>query len=186
MADFFAPHVEIVMYEVHEDKMLVIDVHNPLSGVKEGEVCHFDEYKFENSEKKIVVKSLPQGIKIKTMQIGLRNTTNKIHSVLELNFDITQLHIANSIINRLITVSPEQGVTQEENVSIERLREAIENYCFRNNLAIFNLSTQEKKAIVHHLKSIGLLNLRSSITTISQILGTTRQTIYNYLNDYAK
>jgi predicted transcriptional regulator YheO len=123
---------------------------------------------------------------IKTSTSFIRNDEGKVIGFIGVNFDITAFSMVNQIISEFSTANELNHIPETMNESyahnIEEVFEnMIDNTLFETDVPIDELSRDEKIAVIKTLDEKGAFLIQGSVERVAEILGVTKQTIYNYL-----
>lgn len=128
---------------------------------------------------------------LKTSTSFIRNNEGKVIGFLGINFDVTAFSMVNQIINEFTVTNDLNWIENTEHESyaknIEEIFEnLIENTLLDMGVPIKKMSRKDKVFFVKKLDEKGAFLIQGSIERISEKLGVSKQTIYNYLEDIQK
>jgi predicted transcriptional regulator YheO len=67
--------------------------------------------------------------------------------------------------------------------ALDDIRLEIESYAITQNRQPNSLNKEQRNAILQRLQKAGLMQLRNAATTVSEVLGISRASVYNYLKE---
>lgn len=123
---------------------------------------------------------------IKTSTSFIRNKEGKVIGFIGVNFDVTAFSMVNQIISEFSVANDldtiEQTISESYAKNIEEVFEKlIENTLLDMGSPINEISREDKIHFVKQLDEKGIFLIQGSVERIAEILGVTKQTVYNYL-----
>lgn len=200
LGEMFAPILETVVHDLREPDNSIIAIHNgDLTGRELGDGATNLGRRLLNGDFPDVVvgyeNKSPNGQKLKSSSLAIRNANGELIGVLGLNMNVTYFKQFGSFIEQFISsersdhvTSPERFETTPDGISTPRedIEQAITHYITSRNWNGKQLSYSDKREIVEHLYSNGYFKSRGAVTIIADELGLTRPSVYNYKNDYVE
>jgi predicted transcriptional regulator YheO len=197
LGDMFSPILETVVHDLRKPESSIIAIYNgSLTGREVGDsATNLGRRLMKGDFPDVVVgyeNESPNGQKMKSSSLAIRDESGDLIGVMGLNLDISYFDQFSKFIEQFISrngsdyvSTPERfqrapgGATPEEEIEDE-----INEYITSKNWNTRTLSYDDKREIVEHLYKNGLFKIRGAVTIISNKLGLTRPSVYNYKNDY--
>lgn len=123
---------------------------------------------------------------LKTSTSFIRNKKGEVIGFLGINFDVTAFTMVNQIIsefsitNDLSPIARPMSESYAKNIE-EIFENLIENTLLELNVPISEMTRDDKVHFVKKLDEKGAFLIQGSVERISEVLGVSKQTIYNYL-----
>jgi len=198
LGDMFAPILETVVHDLRKPESSIIAIYNgDLTGREIGDgATNLGRRLLEGDFPDVVVgyeNKSPNGQKMKSSSLAIRNEEDELIGVLGLNMNVTYFDKFGSFLEQFISsersdyvTSPERFEKTPNGMSTPRedIKEAITRYITSRNWNAQQLSYADKREIVEHLYKSGYFKHRGAVTIIADELGLTRPSVYNYKNDY--
>lgn len=123
---------------------------------------------------------------LKTSTSFIRNDEGKVIGFIGINFDITAFAMVNQIISEFSMTNDLEYIEGPMNESYaknieEVFEKIIENTLLEVNTPIEQLTREDKLFVIKILDGKGAFLIHGAVERIADILGVTKQTIYNYL-----
>ncbi len=124
---------------------------------------------------------------LKTSTSFIRNKKGEVIGFLGINFDVTAFTMVNQIIsefsitNDLNPISRPTSESYAKNIE-EIFENLIENTLLELNIPISEMTREDKVHFVKKLDEKGAFLIQGSVERISEVLGVSKQTVYNYLD----
>ncbi len=118
------------------------------------------------------------GRRIKTTSINYIG--DDYHYVLGINFDSTAFAAAGSVISDLISAESSFRATD---IADKKLADAFDHCVSCIGKPVERLNKAERRTVVGMLNDNGMLSVQKAVPYVSERLGVSRFTIYNYLNE---
>lgn len=199
LSDMFAPVLETVVHDLQNPEESIIAIFNGhLTGRKVGDPATDLGRQLKEGEFPDLVVGYenmsPNGQKLKSSSVAIRNENGDLLGVMGLNFDVSYFEQFGKFVEQFISGHRNEHVLQAEhfhsmapqqvNTPHEDIKEAIDQYLIAKNWNTRILSNVEKRELVELLYQNGYFKNRSAVTIIANELGLTRTSVYNYKNDY--
>lgn len=198
LGEMFAPILETVVHDLRTPESSVIAIYNGhLTSREVGDgATNLGHRLLEGDFPDVLVgyeNESPNGQKLKSSSLAIRNEEGDLIGVLGLNMNVTYFEQFGSFIEQFISSersdhvsSPERFETTPDGMSTPRedIKEAITYYITSRNWNAQTLSYADKREIVEYLYKNGYFKSRGAVTIIADELGLTRPSVYNYKNDY--
>ncbi|WP_410620834.1 transcriptional regulator [Amycolatopsis sp. cmx-8-4] len=118
----------------------------------------------------------------KSTSIGLRNSAGEYVAALCLNFDVSVLGSAAHALTRLTRTDDPAPLTETLRArTADELRALVEDYAADLGHTPRTLPAAGKKDLVRLLKARGFLELKNAVPALTELLGISRASVYNYL-----
>ncbi len=190
----FGKNCEAVLHDIKNPQNSIIAITNGhVSGRTLG--GPMSEYglavlKKADFEKSIInyMKKTPDGRVLKSSLMYIKDENGEVIGFLCINYDISELLIANNILSSLVDIS-EDGLydnSQEESFgsSIYDVLSNIVNKTLDTiGKPVAFMSKEEKVNIVEILDNKGVFLVKGAVDYIAKVLCVSRYTIYNYLDE---
>lgn len=127
--------------------------------------------------------TFPDGRPAKSTSIGIRNSEGEYVAAICLNLDVSLFAtVARSLHNLVRTDEQERSFTEtlRARTTVE-LRALAEEYAAERGRTPRDLDSAEKRRTVRRLRDEGFLDVKNAVRTLTDIMGVSRATIYNYL-----
>ncbi|WP_410642495.1 transcriptional regulator [Amycolatopsis sp. lyj-346] len=124
----------------------------------------------------------PNGRPAKSTSIGIRNSGGEYVAALCLNLDVSLLGSAAHTLTRLAATGEPAPLTESLRArTSDELRAVVEDYATGRGHTPHSLPAAVKKDLVRSLKERGFLELKNAVPTLTDVLGISRASVYNYL-----
>lgn len=128
----------------------------------------------------------PDGKILKSSSMFIRDDNNKVHYILSINYDITQLLSFNQAIKDLATTEPapdndqaDQIVTNVNDLLDNLIKQSVE--LIGKPVAIMN--KDDKMKAIQFLNDAGAFLVTKSGNKVSEYFGISKFTMYSYINE---
>ncbi|WP_432014811.1 helix-turn-helix transcriptional regulator [Streptomyces cucumeris] len=127
--------------------------------------------------------SFPDGRPAKSTSIGIKNSAGTYVAAICLNLDVSLFaSVARSLTNLVRTEEQEQPLTETLRArTAAELRTVVEEFAAARGQTPRSLGTPAKKELVRSLRTRGFLQMKHSVQVVTELLGVSRATVYNYL-----
>ncbi|MET7762169.1 PAS domain-containing protein [Streptomyces sp. NPDC005336] len=127
--------------------------------------------------------SFPDGRPAKSTSIGIKNGAGTYVAAICLNLDVSLFaSVARSLNNLVRTDEQEQPLTETLRArTTAELRAVVEEFAAARGHTPRSLGTPAKKELVRSLRTSGFLQVKHSVQVVTELLGVSRATVYNYL-----
>ncbi|MGW3569148.1 helix-turn-helix transcriptional regulator [Streptomyces sp. NPDC000941] len=125
----------------------------------------------------------PDGRPAKSTSIGIKNGAGEYIAAICLNLDVSLFaSVARSLNNLVRTDDQEQPLTETLRArTADELRTVVEEFAAARGHTARSLGSAAKKELVRSLKTRGFLQVKHSVQVVTELLGVSRATVYNYL-----
>ena len=127
----------------------------------------------------------PSGKELRSSTIFIRDEKGEPIGCLCINFDLSKLMVAKSVIDSLCrteSFGSESHETFPHDVET-MLHSSIEEFITQQGIPVSLMKKEDKLRTVEHLDEQGIFLIRGSVATVARALGVSRYTIYNYLDE---
>ncbi|MEO3749562.1 PAS domain-containing protein [Streptomyces sp. B6B3] len=125
----------------------------------------------------------PDGRPAKSTSIGLKNSRGAYVAALCLNLDVSLLGTAaRSLANLVRTDDSDEPLAETLRArSLDELRAAVEEFAAARGHTPRGLDAAARRELVRSLRERGFLQVKHSVQALTDLLGISRATVYNYL-----
>ena len=124
----------------------------------------------------------PDGRPAKSTSIGIRNGRGEYVAALCLNLDVSLLGSAARALTRLSRTDDPAPLAESLRARTgDELRALVEDYATARGHTPRSLPAAAKKDLVRSLKARGFLELKNAVPSLTDLLGISRASVYNYL-----
>jgi predicted transcriptional regulator YheO len=118
----------------------------------------------------------------KSTSIGIRNSAGEYVAALCLNLDVSLLGSAAHALTRLTRTDDPAPLTETLRPrTADELRAVVEDYAADRGHTPLTLPAAGKKDLVRVVKARGFLELKNAVPALTELLGISRASVYNYL-----
>ncbi|MFE4197578.1 transcriptional regulator [Paenarthrobacter sp. NPDC056912] len=179
---------EVVLHDLRDPLHTVRTVENNISGRKPGDsATELGLARIQDPEFPAVLQnyanSFPDGRASKSTSIGIKDSQGNYIAALCLNVDISLLSTLTHQLSALTRID-EQAPMVEESMrpkSLQEIRIFIATYAAERGKTPQSLDAESTRALTRTLRDEGFMNIKKSVPTVSEAIGVSRATIYNYL-----
>ncbi|MCC5832692.1 MAG: PAS domain-containing protein [Chlamydiales bacterium] len=179
------PFAEVVIHDLGKDQIEAI--YNPLSRREVGDDSYLDRIEFSESERVIgpYDKTNWDGRPMKSISIVIRNLSGKAEGFLCVNMDVSAFTTAHQLLQSFLknSDSPAQSHPLFKEDLYEKINLYVLKYCRERQVSTEALSREDKKEIIGALAKDGAFDGKNAAIYIGRVLGISRATVYNYLNE---
>ncbi|MFF0724349.1 transcriptional regulator [Streptomyces sp. NPDC004134] len=179
---------EVVLHDLRDPRHAVRTIENPLSGRSPGDpATELGLARIEDPDYPEVIQNypnrFPDGRPAKSTSIGIRNSAGAYVAALCLNLDVSVLDRTARTLQALTAVE-DPGLPLTETLrarTADELRAAVEEFAAARGQTPRALASADRRELVRDLRARGLLEVRSAVRLVTELLGVSRATVYNYL-----
>jgi predicted transcriptional regulator YheO len=179
---------EVVLHDLRRPDSAIRTIENNLSGRQVGDsATELGLRRIADPDYPSVIQNysnqFPDGRPAKSTSIGIKNSADEYIAAICLNLDVSLFaSVARSLNNLVRTDDQEQPLTETLRArTAEELRTVIEEFAAARGHTSRSLGSAAKKELVRSLKTRGFLQVKHSVQVVTELLGVSRATVYNYL-----
>jgi predicted transcriptional regulator YheO len=179
---------EVVLHDLRNPEHAIRAIENNLSGRCVGDpATELGLARIKDPDYPHVIQNypntFPDGRPAKSTSIGIKNSKGDYIAAICLNLDVSLFStVARTLHNLVRTDAQEQSVTERLRArTAGELRTLVEDYAANRGHTPRSLDSAEKKKLVCFLRDEGFLDVKNAVPTLTNILGISRATVYNYV-----
>lgn len=184
----FAGLCEVVLHDLRDPENTIRTIENNISGREPGQsATELGLARIQDPDFPAVLQNyantFPDGRAAKSTSIGIKNTDGTYVAALCLNLDISVLQTITHQLSALTSIDDRQPPVTEElrPRSLQELRDFIAAYAADRGVSPRSLDPVAARNLTRTLRDEGYLDIRRSVPTVSDAVGISRATVYNYL-----
>ncbi|MCL2915245.1 PAS domain-containing protein [Shewanella corallii] len=176
-------YAEVVLHDLNENQVLYIagNASHRRPGVDSG----LDGISFDSEETVLgpYEKVSPEGKSIRSISVVLRDDSGSARALLCINVDLSSFQHARDILDLFLKqhthdAQPEKLFRDDWQ---ERVNQFISNWLAERQLALHNLTRDQKRELVISLDETGAFKGKNMTRYVAGVLGLARTTVFNYL-----
>lgn len=177
---------EVVLHDLRRPDNAIRVIENNLSGRAVGApATELGIARIEDPDYPSVIQNypntFPDGRPAKSTSIGLKNSKGAYVAAICLNLDVSLFSTITRALGNLIqTDTPAQPENLRARTTSE-LRSMVEEFAAARGRTPRELEVADRKELLRSLKQQGFLEIKHSVPALTEILGISRATIYNYV-----
>ncbi|MGW0366188.1 helix-turn-helix transcriptional regulator [Streptomyces sp. NPDC002990] len=179
---------EVVLHDLRNPQNAIRAIENNLSGRCVGDpATELGVARIRDPGHPRVVQNyantFPDGRPAKSTSIGIKNSKGDYVAAVCLNLDVSLFAtVARSLQHLVRTDEQEQSFTESLRArTAGELRALVEDYAAKRGQTPRSLDSAEKKKLVRLLRDEGFLDVKNAVRILTDILGVSRATVYNYV-----
>lgn len=179
---------EVVLHDLRRPDQAIRAIESNLSGRSVGDpATELGLARIEDPDFPGIVQNyanrFPDGRPAKSTSIGIKNGAGTYIAAICLNLDVSLFaSVARSLTNLVRTDDQEQPLTETLRArTVTELRTVVEEFAAARGHTPRGLGTAAKKELVRSLQTRGFLQVKHSVRVVTELLGVSRATVYNYL-----
>ncbi|MFK4298779.1 putative transcriptional regulator YheO [Arthrobacter sp. GAS37] len=179
---------EVVLHDLRDPLHTVRTIENNLSGRTQGQsATELGLARIQDPAFPAVLQnysnSFPDGRAAKSTSIGIKDSNGNYIAALCLNVDISMLSTLAHQLAALTRIDEQTGPLEENlrQKSLEEIRDYITKYAAEKGMTPLSLDPESGRVLTRKLRDEGYMNIKKSIPTVSEAIGVSRATVYNYL-----
>jgi predicted transcriptional regulator YheO len=180
---------EVVLHDLRDPDHTVRVIENNLSGRQVGDpATEIGVARIQDPGYPSVIQNypntFPDGRPAKSTSIGIKNSKGVYVAALCLNLDVSLFAtVARSLHNLVKTDEQEQPLTENLRArTVGELRALVEEFAAARGQTPRSLAAKDRKELLRSLKESGYLDVKHSVPVLTDILGVSRATVYNYVS----
>lgn len=188
LGETFAPFCEVVVHDLRDPDYAVAHIENPLSGRQVGDpatelgLARINDPDFPD---RLVnyPGTQPDGRRIKSTSVGLKDGTGRYVVALCLNVDLTMFEGFARYMAAFTATAPD-GPTETLAPPTDLVAE-VEQFALARGRLPDALTPNDRTELLAHLRGTGLLDRRGVMERLATLLGTSRSSVYHHLKKSA-
>ncbi|MCS7477368.1 transcriptional regulator [Umezawaea endophytica] len=180
---------EVVLHDLRDPEHTVRVIENNLSGREVGDpATEIGVARIQDPDYPNVIQNypntFPDGRPAKSTSIGIKNSEGTYVAALCLNLDVSLFAtVARSLHNLVSTDEQQQPLTETLRArTVDELRTLVEEFAAARGQTPRGLTAKDRKELLRDLKEKGYLDVKHSVPVLTEILGVSRATVYNYVS----
>jgi len=180
---------EVVLHDLRDPAHTVRVIENNLSGRKIGDpATEIGVARIQDPDYPNVIQNypntFPDGRPAKSTSIGIKNSEGVYIAALCLNMDVSLFAtVSRSLHNLISTDDQQQPLTETLRArTVDGLRALVEEFAASRGKTPRALTPPDRRELLRNLKENGYLDVKHSVPVLTDILGVSRATIYNYVS----
>jgi predicted transcriptional regulator YheO len=179
---------EVVLHDLRDPEHAIRAIENNLSGREIGDpATELGIARIQDPDYPSVIQNypnrFPDGRPAKSTSIGIKNSAGTYVAAVCLNLDVSLFAtVAQSLQNLVRTDEQDEPLTEHLRArTVEELRSLVDKFAAARGQTPRSLSAAAKKELVRSLKEEGFLDVKHSVPVLTDLLGVSRATVYNYV-----
>ncbi|MET1073737.1 MAG: PAS domain-containing protein [Umezawaea sp.] len=179
---------EVVLHDLRDPEHTIRVIENNLSGRAIGDpATEIGVARIQDPDYPNVIQNypntFPDGRPAKSTSIGIKNSEGTYIAALCLNLDVSLFAtVARSLHNLVRTDEQEQPLVENLRArTVDELRSVVEEFAAARGQTPRSLGAAARKELLRSLKESGFLDVKHSVPVLTDILGVSRATVYNYV-----
>ena len=180
---------EVVLHDLRDPEHTVRVIENNLSGREIGDpATEIGVARIQDPDYPNVIQNypntFPDGRPAKSTSIGIKNSEGTYIAALCLNLDVSLFAtVARSLHNLVSTDEQRQPLTETLRArTVDELRTLVEEFASARGQTPRGLTAKDRRELLRDLKEKGYLDVKHSVPVLTEILGVSRATVYNYVS----
>lgn len=186
LGETFAPFCEVVVHDLSNPKNAIYAIENSLSGREVGQsVTELGLARIRDPEFPAVIanyaNTFPDGRKVKSTSIGIKDESGEYVAALCLNVDLTLFQSFQGAISQFTRIDDKQVHEHIEAGGnyTDRIHARIDEFAAARATTSRSLKPADRKQLVQDLKKAGLLEVRRGAEIAAAHMGVSRATVYS-------
>lgn len=179
---------EIVLHDLRDPLQTIRTIENNISGREPGDsATELGLARIQDPDFPAVLQNyastFPDGRASKSTSIGIKDSSGNYIAALCLNVDVSLLNTLTHQLSALTRIDEQSPVVVESlrPKSLQEIQDFIARYAAERGRTPQSLDPRSTRALTRMLRDEGYMNIKKSIPTVSEAIGVSRATIYNYL-----
>ncbi|CAA2108119.1 helix-turn-helix transcriptional regulator [Variovorax paradoxus] len=182
----FAPFCEVVVHDLSNPKNAIYSIENGLSGREVGQsVTELGLARIRDPEFPAVIanyaNTFPDGRKVKSTSIGIKDDSGEYVAALCLNVDLTLFQSFQGAISQFTRIDDKEVHERLETggAHSDRIHARIDDFAAARATTSRSLKPADRRQLVQELKKAGLLEVRRGAEIAAAHMGVSRATVYS-------
>ncbi|MFS2206233.1 transcriptional regulator [Variovorax sp. Varisp36] len=182
----FAPFCEVVVHDLSNPKNAIYAIENSLSGREVGQpVTELGLARIRDPEFPAVIanyaNTFPDGRKVKSTSIGIKDDSGEYVAALCLNVDLTLFQSFQGAISQFTKIDDKDVHEHLESGGnhSDRIHARIDEFAASRATTSRSLKPADRKQLVQELKKAGMLEVRRGAEIAAAHMGVSRATVYS-------
>jgi len=182
----FAPFCEVVVHDLSNPKNAIYAIENSLSGREVGQsVTELGLARIQDPEFPAVIanyaNTFPDGRKVKSTSIGVKDDSGEYVAALCLNVDLTLFQSFQGAISQFTKIDDKDVHEHLESGGnhSDRIHARIDEFAASRATTSRSLKPADRKQLVQELKKAGMLEVRRGAEIAAAHMGVSRATVYS-------
>ena len=182
----FAPFCEVVVHDLSNPKNAIYAIENSLSGREVGQsVTELGLARIQDPEFPAVIanyaNTFPDGRKVKSTSIGVKDDSGEYVAALCLNVDLTLFQSFQAAISQFTKIDDKDVHEHLESGGnhSDRIHARIDEFAASRATTSRSLKPADRKQLVQELKKAGMLEVRRGAEIAAAHMGVSRATVYS-------
>jgi len=191
IAGQFGSSCEVVIHDLeqHPDHTIVYIVNGQISGRKIGDGASnvvMEQLKSNDPEPRdhlCYLMKTPDGKILKSSTVYIRNSKGKVSAIFAINYDISKLMLAESVLSELISTGGPQQAEPERIVNInDMLDDLIQQSVALVGKPVALMNKDDKVKAIQFLSQNGAFLVMKSGDKVAKYFGISKYTLYSYID----
>ena len=184
LGETFAPFCEVVVHDLSNPKNAIYAIENSLSGREVGQsVTELGLARIRDPEFPAVIanyaNTFPDGRKVKSTSIGIKNEAGEYVAALCLNVDLTLFGGIQAAMAQFMAIESSAVTETLDAANADRIRRTIDDFAASRATTARALKSADRKQLVQDIKRAGYLDIRRGAEIAAAHMGVSRATVYN-------
>jgi predicted transcriptional regulator YheO len=187
LGETFAPFCEVVVHDLSNPKNAIYAIENSLSGRQVGQsATELGLARIRDPQFPAVIanyaNTFPDGRKVKSTSIGIKDESGEYVAALCLNVDLTLFQSFQGAISQFTRIEDDNQVHEHLDAGgnhADRIHARIDDFAASRATTSRSLKPADRKQLVLELKKAGLLEVRRGAEIAAAHMGVSRATVYS-------
>lgn len=177
---------EVVIHDLYDLEQSLVWIEGNVTGRKPGApMTDLGIEKIQKGETDDLLNyrtEMPDGKELKSSSTFIVNDAGEVIGAFCINWDVTILNTAQQILDSMtqFTLDTSLNETFVEDAT-EIIERTVDSYVLERGKPLSLMNKTDKVGLVQYLNQKGIMQLQRAVPILADLLGVTRQTIYNYL-----
>jgi predicted transcriptional regulator YheO len=181
---------EVVLHDLRDSLHTIRTIENNMSGRQPGDsATELGLARIQDPSFPAVLQNyannFPDGRASKSTSIGIKDSDGNYIAALCLNVDVSLLSTLTHQLAALTRIDEQDTGVQESlrPKSLQEIRDFIARYAAERGQTPRSLDANATRALARQLRDEGYMEIKKSVPTVSEAIGVSRATVYNYLKE---